>query len=207
MTGNNKLRFLLSRIADKLILTPLEQSIQIHPTNDFDGQFPGNELKILLTKLQDEDVLLITREPEEEIKMDYEDECYFIKLLPKFDEYSAKINSEILSKSDRLFSEEVMFNFDKERGILTIRGNDITFKDGGRKIPYLRLLIKSKNYLYHSEAAEELEGAEQMIKPKNTYYEVCRGIAIRLLKYGVMDFLEYDFNRARINPLYKRRLN
>lgn len=56
-TGKDKLHFLLSRISDKRVLTPLEQSIQIHPINDFDNEFPGNELKIILTKLMDEELL------------------------------------------------------------------------------------------------------------------------------------------------------
>lgn len=101
-------------------------------------------------------------------------------------------------------SEKPDYSFDKDRGILTIKGNRITFKVGGRRIPYLDCVIKSKDYAYHSEIAEELEGANQIKEAKNTYYEVCRGIKARLLDYGITDFLEFDFNKARINPLYKK---
>lgn len=102
--------------------------------------------------------------------------------------------------------QEVQYSFDKKRAVLKVKNKEIPFKKETRKIEFLTLLTKSPKNVYFSEAAEELEGAElkALKNAKNTYYEVCRGIEARLLKKGISDFLDYSYNRARINPRYKK---
>jgi hypothetical protein len=107
---------------------------------------------------------------------------------------------------DQAKNQEIQYSFDKKRAVLKVKDKEIPFKKETRKIEFLTLLAKSPKYVYFSEVAEELDGASQeaLKDAKNTYYEVCRGIEARLLKKGVSDFLDYNFNRARINPRYKR---
>lgn len=125
--------------------------------------------------------------------------CFTIKLLDDFDNWRSKISP----------NEKNVYSFDKDRGILTVKGKEIPFIDEGRRIPYLDALVNSNEedsdeYVYHSEVAEELEGANQLKDAKNTYYELCRGINARLTKNDIANFLECDYNKARINPLYKK---
>jgi hypothetical protein len=119
---------------------------------------------------------------------------FSIKLLTGYDDWRSKV----------FLKEKKTYFFNKDKGILNIKGSEIEFKVGGRRIPYLNALVNTDDYLYHSDVANELEGAEQIKDAKNTYYELCRGITTRLSEFGISDFLEYDYNRARINPLYKR---
>ena len=67
----------------------------------------------------------------------------------------------------------------------------------------LKLLVKKSKGIYYSEEAKKLEGAilDNNKEPKNTYYEVCRGIENRLAKIGITDFLQYDYSfSAEYNP-------
>jgi len=102
--------------------------------------------------------------------------------------------------------QESQYSFNKEKAILKIRGKEIFFRQETRKIEFLSLLTKTSGFVYFSETAEGLEGANQeaLKNIKNTYYEVCRGIESRLLKKGITDFLDYNYNRAKINPRYKK---
>lgn len=124
-------------------------------------------------------------------------------LKKRYEETIAKIRSSKPKVNPS--QKKTSFRFDKNKGVLTMNKQEVKFAESGRKIPYLELLIKKKTYIYHSEAAEEIEGASNTLKnPKSTYYEVCRGIKTRLLASGITDFLEFDYNKARINPLYKK---
>ena len=107
---------------------------------------------------------------------------------------------------DEAKDQKGQYSFDKKRAVLKVKDKEIPFKKETRKIEFLTLLAKSPKYVYFSEVAEELDGAnkEALKNAKNTYYEVCRGIEARLLKKGVSDFLDYNYNRARIYPRYKR---
>lgn len=126
-----------------------------------------------------------------------------VDLKTRYEETIAKIRS--FKPKVNPSQKKTSFRFDKNKGVLTINKQEVKFTESGRKIPYLELLIKKKAYIYHSEAAEEIEGANNTLKnPKSTYYEVCRGIKTRLLASGITDFLESDYNKARINPLYKK---
>lgn len=113
-------------------------------------------------------------------------------------------NARQYEESKKEPSEKAAYSFNKDRGILIIRGKEISFKGEGRRVPYLDYLVRNKDYAYHSEVAEVLEGANVVNGPKKTYYEVCRGINARLIQLGITDFLEFDFNKARINPSYKK---
>jgi len=105
--------------------------------------------------------------------------------------------------------QKAQYAFDKNRAILKSNGKEISFKKETRKIEFFTLLTKTPGYVYFSEVAEELDGASKdaLKDPKNTYYEVCRGIEARLLKIGITDFLDYNFNKARINPHYTKTSN
>ncbi len=100
----------------------------------------------------------------------------------------------------------ISFTFDDEAILLIINGKQAKFKKDTRKLAVLKLLLKKTKGIYYSEVISELEGATtgEVKDPKNTYYEVCRGISNSLSKIGVTDFLQYDFNQAKINTLYKR---
>jgi len=89
--------------------------------------------------------------------------------------------------------------------VLSVNGKPIKFKRDARTLALLKLLVKKSKGIYFSEEAMKLEGAISDDKKdlKNTYYEVCRGIDNRLAKIGITDFLQYDFNQAKINPRYK----
>lgn len=103
-------------------------------------------------------------------------------------------------------NQKAQYSFDKKRAILKSKGKEISFKKETRKIEFFTLLTKTPGHIYFSEVAVELDGANKdtLKEAKNTYYEVCRGIEARLLKKGLTDFLDYNFNRARINPRYKK---
>ena len=95
MTGKEKLYFLLNRIDDKRVLTPIGQAILIHPMGDLSGNYADVELMMLFKKLQDDEkVLKVTRVPEAKdgwSLRNYEDDYYGLELLPVFDEYFTKI--------------------------------------------------------------------------------------------------------------------
>lgn len=92
--------------------------------------------------------------------------------------------------------------------ILTINGKEIKLKKDTRKLRLLTLLVSRRSAVYYSEITEEMEGAVNELKdPKNTYYEICRGISNTLIKVGITDFLEFDYNHAKINLLYRKRRN
>lgn len=105
--------------------------------------------------------------------------------------------------------QKIPYSFDKKKAVLKVKGKEIRFKRETRRLVLLALLTKKPGGIYYSEAAEGLEGAGQkgLGNAKNTYYEVCRGIEARFLRVGISDFLEYNFNRAKINPRYKRTTN
>lgn len=124
---------------------------------------------------------------------------FILKLLNGFDKWSSKVSPEVHSS----------YFFDKDKGLITINGEKILFKNEGKRIPYLDALVNSNEvnsdeYIYHDEIADELEGASKMKDPRIIYYELCRGIEARLIKSKVNDFLQFDTSRARINPKYKQ---
>ncbi len=89
--------------------------------------------------------------------------------------------------------------------ILTINGREIKFQKDKRPLQLLRLLASRRSASYYSELVEEMEGAVNNMKDsKNSYYETCRGISYSLAKAGITDFLNYDYNQVKINPLYKK---
>ena len=96
-------------------------------------------------------------------------------------------------------------SFSLTENVLSVNGKPIKFKRDARTLTLLKLLVKKSKGIYFSEETKKLEGAMSNDKKnlKNTYYEVCRGIDNRLAKIGITDFLQYDFNQAKINPRYK----
>lgn len=119
---------------------------------------------------------------------------------------------EAVSKTDEPEVEEkeiknyYPFNFNDETAMLEINGKLAKFKKDTRKLALLKLLIKKPKGIYYDEAVDELEGAvtDEAMNTKNIYYEACRGIEISLAKVGITDFLHYDYNQAKINPIYKK---
>lgn len=99
-----------------------------------------------------------------------------------------------------------IYTFDDVASILSINGRQVKFKKDTRKLTMLKLLLKKPKGIYYDEVTQELEGAsaDGLHNPKNTYYEVCRGIYNSLARVGITDFIQYDFNQAKINPLYKK---
>lgn len=105
MNGKEKLYFLLNRIDDVRTIAPSGQPLIIDPTNDLNQNYRDVELKQLFTKLEkDEQVLKVLKVPSR-IKMidivedldpyDHADDgCWHIELLPAFDAYYSKIQSE-----------------------------------------------------------------------------------------------------------------
>ncbi len=100
----------------------------------------------------------------------------------------------------------IPFTFNDETTTLDINGKMAKFKKDTRKLALLKLLIKKPKGIYYAEAVDELEGAmtDETMDTKNIYYEACRGIEITLAKAGITDFLSYDYNHAKINPIYKK---
>lgn len=96
------------------------------------------------------------------------------------------------------------YSFNLVDNVLYVNGKPIRFRKDARTLSLLKLLMKKPKGIYYSEGVKRLEGAVDNIRnPKNTYYEVCRGIANRLAKIGITDFLQYDYNQAKLNPTYK----
>ena len=115
------------------------------------------------------------------------------------------LQREPVTKQIKTRNAHIPYIFNEENTTLSINGKQLKFKKDTRKLLMLRVLMKKPNGIYYTEIVHELEGAENAIKdPKNTYYEVCRGINTSLLKIGISDFLEYDFNQTKINSLYKK---
>lgn len=102
MTGKEKLYFLLNRIDDARIITPSGQPVLVHPTGNLSNNYTIVELSQLFTKLEkDEKVLKILKEASSDymvLNLDpyraFEDGCYHLEVLPRFDEYFAKIQLE-----------------------------------------------------------------------------------------------------------------
>lgn len=101
MTGKEKVYFLLNRIEDKRVLTPKGQPILIHPASDLSNNYSIVELSQLFAKLEkDEQILKVLKESARGLSAsldpyaDFEDGCYHLEVLPRFDEYFAKIRLE-----------------------------------------------------------------------------------------------------------------
>ncbi len=88
---------------------------------------------------------------------------------------------------------------------LIINDVEIKFQEGPGRLRFLEIIAKKPSGIYYSEIKEELEGEGEGSRDiKNTCYEYCRGIETRLIKKGFADFLIYDYNKASINPIYKK---
>ncbi len=100
----------------------------------------------------------------------------------------------------------IAFTFNDENTTLAIKDKQIKFKKDTRKLAMLKLLIKKPKGIYFGEIAEELEGVgtDKTMNTKNIYYEACRSIEHSFVKVGIPDFLNYNFNQAKINPTYKK---
>jgi len=107
---------------------------------------------------------------------------------------------------DKKATEKIPYSLSEERGVLKIGNQEIRFKKETRKFSLLAALVKEPKGIYYGEIAEEIEGATygKTDEIKNKYYEVCRGIEVRLLKSGITDFLIFNYNKAAINPLYRK---
>jgi len=128
------------------------------------------------------------------------------QLLNEIAQFGNIIDSEKEEIKENNNNTKIPFYFDDTKTIVTIRGKEIKFKKDTKKMALLKLLMKKPKGIYYAEAVEELEGAgsdEENIDIKNTYYEVCRGIEISFAKNGITDFLSFDYNQAKINPIYK----
>jgi len=128
------------------------------------------------------------------------------QLLNEIAQFGNIIDSEKEEIKENNDKTKIPFYFDNTKTIVTIRGKEIKFKKDTKKMALLKLLMKKPNGIYYAEALEELEGVgsdEENIDIKNTYYEVCRGIEISFAKNGITDFLSFDYNQAKINPIYK----
>lgn len=103
MTGKEKLYFLLNRIEDVREITPKGQFLKIHATHNLNKKYRGDELDMLLTKLEKDEKVLKVIKPGNRIKEighryglnEYDDGHYHIKLLPSFNEYFLKIQHEL----------------------------------------------------------------------------------------------------------------
>lgn len=115
-----------------------------------------------------------------------------------------EVKSDKINRDESSQSLGNWYKIDEENTSLTVNDKEFSYQKDGRVFIFLKKLIKNKKYLYFGEVSEEIDGAVGIDNPKNTYYEVCRGIENRLAKKGITGFLEYNYNRARINPLYKK---
>ena len=112
---------------------------------------------------------------------------------------------QALSITDNKVTKTQSHSFKLEGNNLTIDGQAIKFKADRRKIAVLNLIVKNAKGIYFSEEEKEIEGATGATKDiKNICYEACRGIEIRLAKFGITDFIIFDFNKAKINSIYKK---
>lgn len=122
------------------------------------------------------------------------------------------IQFEVANNAKGLSSEHVKkkgtieFSFDPETAIIVINGKAIHFRKDTQKMALLKLLVNKPRGIYYDEVAEEIEGAviRESKNLQNAYYEACRGIQISMLKVEITDFLIFNYNHAKINPLYKR---
>lgn len=103
-------------------------------------------------------------------------------------------------------TEEVPYIFNEQSATVEINGKTIKFQKGRRKFELLKRLINQPEGIYHAKIAEELEGEKSIEDPKTTYYETCRGIQSSFLKAGITDFIDFDYNKASINPMYKNQV-
>lgn len=108
MSGKEKIYFLLNRIDDVRAITPSGQPLKIHPMNDLSGNYKGAELTQLFTKLEkDEQILKVLKAPgriqtidfvegiiPDEPVPEHDDGCWYIELLPAFDDYFLNIQHE-----------------------------------------------------------------------------------------------------------------
>lgn len=101
--------------------------------------------------------------------------------------------------------QQISFTFDVNTATVQILEKPVKFKKDTRKLTLLKLLLKKPKGIYYDEAIEALEGVitEENFNAKNSYYEACRGIETNFLKVGITDFLIFDYNQTKINPLYK----
>jgi len=102
--GKEKIYFLLGCIKDVRAITPSGKPLKLHPMDDLYGNYRDVELAQLFTKLEkDEKVLKVLQNPnrvrnailQEYLQyQDMDDGCYNIKLLPAYDDYFLKVQSE-----------------------------------------------------------------------------------------------------------------
>lgn len=93
-----------------------------------------------------------------------------------------------------------------KENILFINGKKVIFKRDTLKLSLLKMLTEKPKGFYYNEETEELIGSAESDpnKVKNSCYEGCRGIANRLAKEGIVDFIQFDFNQAKINSSYTK---
>ncbi len=102
MSGKEKLYFLLDAIEDARVLAPSGQPLKIHATHDLNRKYRGIELDQLFTKLKkDEKVIKIIKSGNriKEVGSRYglnkpDDGCWYLELLPSFNDYFNKIQRE-----------------------------------------------------------------------------------------------------------------
>lgn len=104
MKGKQKLYFLLNKIDDARVITPTGQLTALHPVDNLKNKYSKVDLLQLLTKLEkDEKVIKILKVPNTGVNnffdpyagyTDKEDGCFYIDILPAFDEYFLKIQKE-----------------------------------------------------------------------------------------------------------------
>jgi hypothetical protein len=103
MTGKQKLYFLLDAIEDARIIAPSGQRLLIDPTNDLNRNYRESELVQLFTKLEVDEKVLKVLKPSKRVNSvlddfdpyDFVDDgCWHIELLPSFNNYFFKIQSE-----------------------------------------------------------------------------------------------------------------
>lgn len=113
----------------------------------------------------------------------------------------------LTSSEKKLDSKRIPFSFIENS--LNINGKEVKFKKDTRKFRFVELLLANPKGFYFSEMTEEIEGSsfDGTKDIKNICYEICRGIQNSLAKIGVTDFIEYDFNHAKINKTYKKTSN
>lgn len=110
------------------------------------------------------------------------------------------------SKSSVIPQRNNSNSFNLIDNVLSINGKRIEFRKDTRKLALLKLLVKKQKGIYYSEVAEKLEGVvtDETKSTKNICYEACRGLENSLAKISITNFLQFDYNQAKINPLYKR---
>lgn len=113
---------------------------------------------------------------------------------------------QALSCPEKSIVESTDHTYKVKDNILIVDDKEIIFRVDKIRISLLKELAKKRGYTYFSEIKKIIEGAEAGTgrNVRNSCYEACRGIEARLAKSGIKSFIDYSFDKARINPNYQK---